>query len=391
MNLPIDKVLVVDSSIHSLELMSHILGDIGVEVIAAGTGKNALLNISMFKPDLIIIDVDMPDMSGFELCKRVKSNPQTKYVLVLLMSTVETRDLRIRAIEVGADDFIEKTFDAYILISKCKSLLRIKHLNDKLKKNYAELEEKNKILEFQLKTARQVQGALIPNINYNDSKLRIFSNYLPALEIGGDFLDMYRINEDCISIVLGDVSGHGISAALITAMMSMMMKNLVHKYYNPDQVLFNLNNQFCKMLENSESPLYVCVFYAIINTKEHRILYSNAGQAFPIFVSSAKKKAFELEAKGTPIGMIEDSNYDFKSLSYQSGDVIIAHTDGLSDTHYKNDPESFVSSLKDLLCEYVSLPDPKEIIDLVLEKFYSVPEGKSFELDDVSIILCKML
>ncbi len=385
------KILIVDSSVQSTDLMSQCLENNNFEIFTSESGFNALGKISLFKPDLIIIDVDLPDVSGFDVCKKVKSNPETEYILVLLTSVLETRDLRIRAVEVGADDYIEKPFDAYILISKCKSLLRIKHLSNQLKLKYNELEENNKMLDFQLKTARQVQRSLIPSIDMNEKSLQIISNYLPALYIGGDFLDVIQLNDSCISIVMGDVSGHGISAALLTAMISVMIKNLVQKYFNPDQLLFYFNQEFCKIFENSRNEMYACVFYTVIDTKEKKIYYSNAGQALPIYINSAQGKAMELEASGTPIGLIKNSRYEFKSFKYNPGDLILFHTDGLSDTFYKNNPDEFSARIKELLLDSYQWEDNKEIISNILDNFYIQKEEKSFELDDVSIVLVKML
>ncbi|MCL2336043.1 MAG: fused response regulator/phosphatase, partial [Firmicutes bacterium] len=291
-----DKILIVDSSAQNTELMQQCLDNAGYEILTAESGLNAYAKVQLFKPDLVILDADLPDVSGYDICKKIKASADTQYILVLIVSMFESRDSRVRAVEVGADDFIEKTFDAYILLSKCKSLLRIKHLGDQLKQKYTELEEKNNLLDFQLKTGRQVQHTLIPELDLKFQGARIMSRYMPALDIGGDFYNFIPINEHCFSIVMGDVSGHGISAALLTAMVGTMVRNLAAKYFNPDQLMYYLNSEFCSIFENSAYEMYACVFYAVIDTKRQKIFYTNGGQCLPVYARAATGEVMEMES-----------------------------------------------------------------------------------------------
>lgn len=387
-----DKVLIVDGSVQSTDLISQSLRPAGYEVYTSESGLNALAKAQLFKPDLMIIDVNLPDISGYDLCKRVKNNQETQFVLVLFLSSIETKEMRIRALEIGGDDFMTKNFDAFILLAKVKSLMRVKHLSDQVKQKYTELEEKNNILDRQLKMAQQVQHALIPDINLDFHGVRFFSRYMPALDIGGDFYDVLPINENCISVVMGDVSGHGISAALLTTMLSMMCRTLAARYFNPDQLLFYLNNEFCKIFQNNDSEMYVCVFYAVIDTRKRKIYYSNAGQALPVFASLRDHVAFELDCVGIPIGMMPDSQYDFKTLRYHENDLLLFHTDGLADGFFKENPDNFLEKLKEILLD-VKPEDPSyEIVEQVLYSFYNygASESEKYGMDDVSVVICRM-
>ena len=388
-----DKILIVDPITQSSDLIRQCLTSTGYEIYTAESGLNAIAKVSLFCPDVVILNAELPDISSYDVCKRIKSNPNTEYTLILFISSLNTHESRVRAIQVGADDYLEKNFDAYLLISKVNSLLRVKHLSNQLKQKYVELEEKNHLLDLQLKMARQVQQALMPAKDLMFQDIHFASHYIPALDIGGDFFDVLTLSEHCISVVMGDVSGHGISAALLTAMLTVMTRSLAPKYLKPEDFLFHMNNEMYKIFENSVREMYVCIFYAIIDTENKSIYYSNAGQALPAMIrESEEDEPMILNAAGLPIGMMPDSVYEHHSLNYDTGDMLVFHTDGLSDVFYKDSPDAFSEHFLELLSDIKSLDDPNEIIEIVLNAFYnySATENEKYEMDDVSLIVCKL-
>ncbi len=385
------SILIVDNQEQTADLMTRCLSDSDLEIFTAISGNTAFNKAMAFKPDLIILDTELRDMSGYELCKRLKTNPDTKFIPILFVSISDTNEFRLRALQMGADDYIEKNFDATLLKSKVKSLLRVKNLSDQLVLKYAELEEKNSILDFQLKMSRRVQRSLIPEVDIKFNRVKVISKYMPALDIGGDFYDVITLDNETICVIMGDVSGHGIAAALLTAMLNMMIKNLVKSAAMPNVLLEEMNKNFYQIFSMNHE-MYACVFYAMINTARKKIYYSNAGQTLPIYVNSRTNTAKELEISGTPIGMLPDSTYECKVLNYNEGDLVFFHTDGLCDTFYKDNPDVFSSKLKETLLDTKSLEDLNETIDIVLSSFYNfqASDAQKYELDDVSVILCKM-
>lgn len=387
-----DKILVVDSTETSAELISKYLTRNGYDVIIANQLKGLFINMKVSKPDLIILDSEVGTESGYDFCKKLKNENETKYIPVLMMGSSDSSNSLRRALESGADDYMPKTFEAYVIMSKVKSLVRIKHLGDQLKHQYNEINEKNNLIEMQLKMAMQVQGSLIQEFNFEFNNLTFVSRYLPALDIGGDFYDIIKLSDEIIAVVIGDVSGHGISAALLTAMLNMMIRNLSQKFYNPGQFLYHMNNEIYNIFKDSNTNIYACMFYAVIDTNKKRIYYSNAGQALPIFIDSSSSQAFELEITGTPIGMMEGSSYEHKILSYEDDDLLLFYTDGLSDNLYKNNAEEFYKRITSMLLDMSDGVAPDIIIESLLSVFYKfdLVANMKYELDDVSIIMCKM-
>ncbi|GHU52790.1 transcriptional regulator [Clostridia bacterium] len=389
----INDILVADSNPKSTELMGDSLRQKGYKVVTASSGHQVLAKTQLFTPNLVILDISFDDISGYEVCRKIKTNPNTEYTLVLFLCSLETKDAVIRAFEAGADDIIEKNFDALVLVAKVKSLLRISELRTKLQENYAELEKKNKMLEFQLKMGQQIQHSIMKDFDLEIGGAQILTTYLPALDIGGDFYEISKF-EASTGICIGDVSGHGISAALLTTMLLSMIKSETAQYRNPDLFLGTINTRFCRIFENTDIGIYACLFCSLIDTKNQTLYYSNAGQAPPFYYNSKSGEFTELETSGTPIGMMPNSTYECRVLDYNKDDVLVLYTDGLSDALYKNSPEEFHSRMSEIFEDAAQNGQPLDLNLLkksIIEMFYNsdLVESKKYVLDDVSLILCR--
>lgn len=386
-----NRVLIVDDMQQNLELMSSYLKNSGFEVYTASSGASALKKARILKPFLVILDLIMPEISGYDVCKTLKGDPKTDDILILIVTALDSKESRKRAFALGADEFLPKPFDKGTFLSKLKGLFRLKNLNDELEKQFAQLKEKNMQLELQMKMARQVQQAMIEEYKFTVNHISITSRYMPAFDVGGDLYDVIKPNDHSVCIFMADVSGHGVSAALLTAMLKMMFENTVQTMPKPDYLLKSMNSQFCSVFSQNKTSVYACAFYAYIDTKEKRITYSNAGHALPIFVNASKNTAYEIALGGVPLGLMEDTTYECQSISYEDGDFILFQTDGLGDSFYKDSPEDFVRMLKELLLGMTEGYTPDEILDEVVEHFYDQDEETKFENDDVSLILCRMM
>jgi len=385
-----DKLLVVEASIQSSDLISYWLAREGfTSVYTADNGLNALAKAELIEPDIIIVNVDLPDISGFDLCKRVKGD--MPYVLVLCISHTDSEINRVRAMEVGADDYMETGDNAQFLF-KIRSLLRLKQLGDQIRNQYAELEERNKLIERHLRLGRRFQRALIPDVDTRFGDCNMMSRYLPAMGVGGDFYNVMRLNDDCIGIVMGDVSGHGIAASFLTVTLNVMIKNLSDHHFNPGELLHHLNNEMCAMMgqSNDDPDLYACVFYAVIDMQDKRIRFANAGLVLPFLVEGLENIA-ELDISGAPIGLMQGTLYEQRMIRYHKGDMLLLYTDGLQDCYYKNQPEEFIKQVKDLFSALSPDEDTQDILDTICRYFYKadVTEHERMEMDDVSMLLCR--
>ena len=140
------KILAVDDIPQNLRLLDAVLTPQGYTVVTAATGEDALFKVLSEKPDLILLDIVLPGISGYEVCKRLRADPQTSFLPVVMVTASELPE-KLKAIEAGADDFVPKPFDAQELLARVRSLLRIKSYHDTIEKQRAELGEWTKTLE----------------------------------------------------------------------------------------------------------------------------------------------------------------------------------------------------------------------------------------------------
>jgi sigma-B regulation protein RsbU (phosphoserine phosphatase) len=310
----------------------------------------------------------------------------------MCISEMDNPMYRLRAEQMGADDYIQTDAEQYLFISKIRSLFRLRKLSSQLRQRYTELEDKNAIINKQLELGMQVQRALIPDIDTAVLGCKLISRFYPAMGVGGDFYNLLPLTDDSFGIVMGDVSGHGIAAAFCTALINMMIKNLSLSDPEPGLLLFRLNNELHAMFENSETPLYACVFYAVVDTALKTITYSNAGQCLPLYVDTEKNNVCELEISGLPIGLIKDSIYNVGSLPYGASDLLLMHTDGLQDAFYKGQPDEFTRLITELLSEMRNTEDMEDVLDAIYNQFYNsnLTDNERLETDDISMILCKL-
>jgi CheY-like chemotaxis protein len=139
--LPASVVLIVDDNPQNVELLQAFLESLPVKIVTAGDGQEALEKIEQYKPDLILLDIMMPRMSGFQVCKKIKSDPNTKDIQVLMVTALnELGDIE-QATECGTDDFVSKPVNKFELITRVKSLLKVRHLKSELERALEYLNE----------------------------------------------------------------------------------------------------------------------------------------------------------------------------------------------------------------------------------------------------------
>ena len=141
------KILVVDDTPHNVKLLADLLTVKGYEVQTAASGPEALNLLPGFQPDIVLLDVMMPGMSGYEVCEKIREDEKTRLLPVVMVTALDATEERVKGIEAGADDFISKPFNKMELMARVKSLLRIKFLHDELQEKIVLLNDAQQQLE----------------------------------------------------------------------------------------------------------------------------------------------------------------------------------------------------------------------------------------------------
>ncbi|MPM91912.1 Regulator of RpoS [bioreactor metagenome] len=182
------KILIVDDMKENVELMEAYLAVEPYEVICAYGGKEALQKVNDEKPDIVLLDVMMPEINGYEVCKILKENPETQFIPVLMLTALSELEDRIKGIEAGADDFLTKPINRLELKTRVKSLLRVKYLHDRLVADRDSLEVKNRV--------QSILTAVIPTLlqSVSNEEKKVIINQMTGM-VEKTLLDMYHFEK----------------------------------------------------------------------------------------------------------------------------------------------------------------------------------------------------
>jgi adenylate cyclase len=194
------KILVVDDTPKNVKLLADLLTVKGYTVVTAPSGAEALRQVEAENPDLVLLDVVMPEMSGYEVCRKIRENPGTGILPVVMVTALDPSEERIKGLDAGADDFLTKPINQAELLARVKSLLRIKELYDTVQAQAAQLTGWNKTLE------RRVEEQ-VGQLERLERLKRFFSPQLAELIVAGGAEDPLKTHRSEITVVFLDLRG----------------------------------------------------------------------------------------------------------------------------------------------------------------------------------------
>ncbi len=312
-------ILVVDDQPQNIELLEAHLVPLGYEIVRAANGEEALGKLSGNQIDLILLDVTMPGMDGFEVTRRVRQDNTHRLLPIILVTALRETEDRVKGIEAGCDDFISKPVDKMELLARVRSLLKIKAYNDLLSKKQREIDS-----DFQQATLVQ-KTILTPKSVYGSIEgLEIGIHYLPMNgNISGDYYNISPMKNGIASILIADASGHGIHAALSTMQIDLLNRDSLSVKY-PDERMEQINRQ---MVERLSSKNFFTGFLAHVH--QDRLYYSSAGHPTQFLVHPSSGEIVPLKTRGMVIGMFDDCVYEMKEEKITKGDGLFLFTDGI--------------------------------------------------------------
>ena len=194
------RILVVDDLPQNVKLLAHLLEAKGYAVATAASGPEALLKVEKEPPDLVLLDVMMPEMSGYEVCRKIRDNPTTGILPVVMVTSLDPSEERIRGLDAGADDFLTKPVNQAELLARVRSLIRVKHLYDTVQLQAAQLAEWNKTLEERVREQ-------VSQLDRLGRLKRFFSPQLAELIVAGDAEDPLKSHRREVTVVFLDLRG----------------------------------------------------------------------------------------------------------------------------------------------------------------------------------------
>jgi sigma-B regulation protein RsbU (phosphoserine phosphatase) len=348
-NNPLDiKIMVVDDEVDLEPLIRQKfrkqIREKHYDFIFASNGLEALARlIDHPKIGIIISDINMPEMDGLTLLMKLKElkNPSLKTVII---SAYGDMDNIRTAMNRGAFDFLTKPINFEDLeITINKTLEEIAQVR-------RSLEEHDQLLSIQhdLQVAREIQQAILPKAFPafpNRTDFDVFGEMTAAKEVGGDFYDFFMIDNDRLGMVIGDVSGKGIPAAIFMAVSRTLIRATGLKGIPVDECISYANKLLCG---ESTSGMFVTVFYGILNLKNGAFEYVNAGHNPPYHLTDNGISRLK-STGGTVLGFMDNFDFKSKSLTIKKGDKIYLFTDGITEAFNRNNEPFGDKKLEDIL------------------------------------------
>jgi len=246
----------------------------------------------------------------------------------------------------------------------------------------------NERYKEELKIAKNVQNSLLPDLLDSNEDFEIAAFSAAADEVGGDYYDSYKINEDNIALIIGDVSGKGTSAAFNMSQMKGVFHSLSQLHLNAAEFFSYANVALSSCLEKTS---FITASYFIINKSKRRVEYARAGHCPTLYFNYKKKEARYFENKGLGLGILRDANFpnylEESSIDYKPGDVMLLYTDGITEAKNYKKEEFGYERLKELL-ETHSDKNPEEMKKAIIKELYDFSENEDLN-DDYTLIIVK--
>jgi len=270
MNQPDQKktILLVDDAPANIQVVNSILKDIYKIRIATNGAKALELANATPPPDLILLDVMMPEMDGYEVCTRLKRDSQTRDIPVIFLTGQTEIEDETKGFEVGAVDYIHKPFSPAVVKARVQTHLVLRGIREQLALQLQTIQK-------ELETARQIQLSILPAEVPKLEGLDIAARYIPMTSVAGDFYDFIMVDEKHLGILIADVSGHGMPAALIASMLKIALAAQVPHAADPAQVLSGLNQALCGKFQHH----YVTAAYLFVDIAKGTLTYDGGGSS----------------------------------------------------------------------------------------------------------------
>lgn len=397
-------ILVVDDNENNRDLLSSQLVKEGYTVSLAVNGLQALEMITKENYDLILLDLLMPEIDGYQVLDQLKNNEKKKHIPVIMISALDEFDNVIRCIEIGAEDFLPKPFNKVLLKARISASLEKKILRDR------EIEYLKKINK-ELETGREIQLNFLPSQPPQIKDWQIASFFKPARQVAGDFYDIFTITNQQLVLVLADVCDKGVGAALFMGLFRSLIRifsqqshfeddrtKILESYQpligeNKDINFIHLNALQAVPLTNNyiadnhgDLGMFATMFVGILDPHTGLLTYINGGHETLFVIDSEHKIKYKLESNAPAVGMMPDVDFHVQQIYLEWGDTLFGNTDGVTDA--RSVTREFFN--KNRLDEILHQPftNPQELLKTIEHKLLQ-HIGTADQFDDITMLAVK--
>jgi len=307
-------VLVVDDSGANRAFLASILEEDGYRIVQAVDGESCLSVASAERPVLILLDVVMPGIDGFETLRRLKADAGTRRIAVIMLTSLGDQESKLKAFDFGAVDYIVKSANEAEVRARVRVHVRLAMANEELMAARAE--------SLQQIAAAQ-RSLLVKPSDMVDARFSVY--YRSLHEAGGDFYDVVPVSDGVYFYLMADVAGHDVGTSYVTPAVKVLLKQCATPAHSVEESLAYLNGVLSKtVLEDN----YLTAYALRINRRAGKAVFAAAGHPPALYIPKDGLAAFA-ECENPFVGMLEDSSYRSAAMDVRPGDRFVLYTDGL--------------------------------------------------------------
>ena len=335
-HVPAGTILVVDDNEMNRDLLSRRLRRDGHTVLIAEDGRAALDRLAEQPFDLVLLDIMMPELTGYEVLEIVKKDPALCHIPVVMITAATEEESIVRCLLLGADDHLPKPFNPAILRARVGASLAKKRLRD-AEQLYA------KSLERELEIGREIQLGFLPESLPTLDGWELRAHFRPARQVAGDFYDAFLLDDGRVVLVLADVCGKGVGAALFMALFRSLLRALASPEFTSaattgDGLLATVQgtNDYIART-HGRANMFATAFVAVLDPASGAIEYVNAGHEPPAVLGADGVLRARLAPTGPALGLMPDLEFGMCSERLAPGETLFAFTDGVTDARDPRD------------------------------------------------------
>jgi two-component system response regulator len=399
-------LLVVDDNETNRDLLAHHLESQGHSVAQAKNGHQALEMIHKDRLDLVLLDVMMPEMNGYQVLTQMKNDKRCKNIPVIMISALGEIDSVVQCIEMGAEDYLAKPFNPVLLKARINACLEKKRLRD-MEQLYA------KSMELELEIGQQIQRSFFPKTLPQLPGWEITTFFQAARQVAGDFYDAFLLcNGKQVGLVIADVCDKGVGSALFMVLFRSLIRvfsgqthlceHLCESFIadsrkkagdriiqqetiDIDQtnalIAVALANDYIEK-NHSDMGMFVTLFFGVLNPETGLLSYINAGHE-PLFIVGSTGAKASLQPTGPAVGMMPDAKFKIEHIQLEPGDILIGYTDGVTEARSAYGELYTKKQLQSLLEQPVA--SAPELLERIKTSLFNYTENAP-QSDDITLL-----
>lgn len=386
------KILLVDDEPYNLDYLEQELEDLGVEILKAGNGQQALDSIAADPPDMVFLDIMMPGMNGFEVLQRLKAEPEWNSIPVVIISAASDMASVVKGIELGAEDYLPKPFNPVLMHARMNAGLEKKRLRD-IEQRYLNS------LKNELEIGRAIQAGFLPTQIPQPAGWQLEAYFCPARQVGGDFYDVFELEDGKLAILLGDVTDKGVGAALYMALFRSLLRAVMTMATCLDEITLTttidpavrlrhavrmVNDYLCNVHENA---MFATLFFGALDLQNGELDYLNAGHDPPYILRGGAIHQ-QLDSTGPLVGAFPGVHFQTARMKLEPGDSLVLYTDGVTDAENSESQLFGVEKWQELLEE--PLPADSKRLKHLVERLEAYM-GETPRYDDITLLVVERL